>query len=109
MINPGQLSLTTPDGTNRNIIIEPMLEKDEQGLRGTGVYKLYKDAFGEESSLFTEPLEAGETNDDLPDSKNPDFLGTLTFTTSLNWQYEGDLLSVDEQNQVVEYIQSDNG
>ena len=104
MINPLQLSLVKDDCTKRNIIIEPILEKGDKGLHSTGTYKLYKDAIGDESVLFTEPLEATELNNDLPDNMNPDYLGRLEFDSQSNWTYTGDLLSLDEQKQAAVYI-----
>lgn len=105
MVNPVQLSLTQSDGSSRKIIIEPVLEgSKENGLKNIGVYKIYKDAFGDESTLFTEPLEINESNTDLPDENNPDYLGKITITDETDWQYRGDLLNVEEQAQVVKYI-----
>ena len=50
MINAVQTTIPQPDGSDRQVIIEPILEKDgEQGLRATGVFKVYKDAFGDET------------------------------------------------------------
>ncbi|MGZ3871286.1 MAG: hypothetical protein ACXVJD_00125, partial [Mucilaginibacter sp.] len=68
MINPLQLSLISNDGTKRNIIIEPILERQENGLGNTGVFKIYKDAFGDESTLFTESLEIEEAGSELADA-----------------------------------------
>lgn len=104
MINPLQLSLTTGDGGKRNIIIEPVLEKDKKGLHPTGTYKIFKDAFVDESALFTEPLETTAPNNDLPDYLNPDYLGEVVFDGLSHWAYRGDLLTVDEQKQVANYI-----
>ena len=104
MINPLQLSLINSDGSKRYIIIEPILEKHDKSLRNTGTYKIYKDAFGEESALFTEPLETTEPNTDLPDHLNPDYLGKIVFDGQSNWTYTGDLLSLEEQKQAAVYI-----
>jgi len=104
MINPAQLSVVKSDGTIIKIIVEPVLTQQGKDLRPTGVYKLYKDAFGDESALFTEPLEINESNSGLRDSENPDYLGTLTITENNGYRYEGDLLGADEQSQVVDYI-----
>jgi len=105
MINPVQLSLTQSDGSSRKIIIEPVLKSSEENsLKNTGVYKIYKDAFGDESTLFTEPLEINESNTDLADEDNPDYLGKITIIDSIDWRYEGDLLNTEEQAQVIKYI-----
>lgn len=104
MTNPLQLSLTASDGSKRNIIIEPILEKDSKGLHPTGTYRLFKDAFGDESHLFTEPLEAGAPANSLPDHLNPDYLGEIIFDGLSHWSYRGGFLSVDEQKQTANYI-----
>jgi hypothetical protein len=102
MKTPVQLSLTQADGSPRKVIIEPVLEED--GLENTGVYKIYKDAFGDETALFTEPLEINDINDQLADKDNPDYLGKITIADDDKWNYEGDLLGADEQMQVLRYI-----
>lgn len=105
MTNPLQLSLVKEDGTKRNIIIEPVLEKNgKKGLHNTGTYRIYKDAFGDESTLFTEPLETIEPNIRIPDNINPDYLGEIVFDGQSRWAYHGDLLSLDEQKQAATYI-----
>jgi len=104
MINPAQLSVIKTNGTSIKIIVEPVLTQQGKDLHTTGVYKLYKDAFGDESALFTEPLEIHGATSHLRDSENPDYLGTLTVTGNNGCQYEGDLLGADEQSQVVDYI-----
>ncbi|RYZ97598.1 MAG: hypothetical protein EOP47_21305 [Sphingobacteriaceae bacterium] len=105
MINPVQLSLTQPDGTARKIIIEPVLEKTGgDKLHDTGTYKIYKDAFDDKTTLFTEPREPADDSNIIPDEMNPDYLGTLTLNETV--EYKGDLLSEDEQNQLRKYIQT---
>jgi hypothetical protein len=106
MINPVQTSVTQPDGTDRYLIIEPVIEKmDGDGLQATGMYKIYKDAFGDETHLFTEPAELTATENHLPDESNPDYLGTLQISDDRNFVYAGDLLSIQEQRELVEIIQ----
>ncbi|SDS89666.1 hypothetical protein SAMN05216490_2041 [Mucilaginibacter mallensis] len=105
MKTPVQLSLTQSDGSPRKVIIEPVLEEDDNGsLQNTGVYKIYKDAFDDESALFTEPLEINDINDELSDKDNPDYLGKIIITEDDKWKYDGDLLGDDEQMQVLKYI-----
>ena len=106
MINPVQTTITQSDGNDRYLIIEPVLEKGgEQGLHSTGVYKIYKDAFGDETHLFTEPSEVGAEENALPDEANPDYLGTLRIFDDGNLAYAGDLLSIQEQREVALIIQ----
>ena len=106
MINPVQTSITQPDGTDRFLIIEPVLEKErDRGLHATGMYKIYKDAFGDETHLFTEPAELNADSNHLPDEANPDYLGTLRVFDNGEIAYTGDLLSIPEQRELAEIIQ----
>ncbi|MEO3405018.1 hypothetical protein AAFN85_14015 [Mucilaginibacter sp. CAU 1740] len=104
MINPVQSHIPLPDGTDRYVIIEPALHKDAAGkLHPTGLFKIYKDAFGDETHLFTEPAESEGQPDDLPDDRNPDYLGKINLSAT-KWKYEGSLLSYHEQIALVEFI-----
>ncbi len=105
MISPAQVTLTIHEGSSRKIIIEPVLARAGNGLHSTGVFKLYKDAFGDETGLFTEPREIDEVNDDLADENNPDYLGTLRLQNG-EWFYNGDLLGPEEIKQAAGYIQN---
>ncbi|HTK19912.1 MAG TPA: hypothetical protein VL442_10380 [Mucilaginibacter sp.] len=105
MINAVYFILEHADGSKRRIIIEPILEKGAGGIISTGTYKIYKNSADNQSGLFTEKLEIDERNDDLPDESNPDFLGSVSLKADGKWLYEGDLLNVEEQKQVVNYIQ----
>jgi hypothetical protein len=104
MINPVQISILQNDGLKRNVIVEPVLEKYGKGLRSTGTFRVYKDAFGDESALFTEPLEPIINSNKLPDNDNPDYLGRLIFKDKLHYNYEGELLSREEQKQIGNYL-----
>lgn len=107
MINPVQTSIPQPDGSDRYVIIEPILEKEgEHGLRTTGVFKIYKDAFGDETHLFTEPMESDAPADDLPDEQNPDYLGKFVFEGSSVQHFEGHVLSVAEQAYLAVFIET---
>lgn len=107
MINPVQISLAQANGSVRQVILEPVLIKDgDKGLHGTGVFKIYKDAFGDETALFTEPLEPSKNNNDPADEINPDYLGKITFWNDGSWKFEGDLLDTEEQQQLANYIES---
>jgi hypothetical protein len=60
MTNPVQTHIPLADGGDRYVIIVPALHKGNDGkLHSTGLFKIYKDAFGDETHLFTEP---GESN-----------------------------------------------
>ncbi len=103
MKNPVYLALTHPDGSTRSIIIEPVLKHN---LADTGVYKIYKTSIDNESTLFTEELEIYETQASLPDNDNPDYLGTINFLPNhKHWDYNGDLLSKAEQQQIANFLQ----
>jgi|SRR5437868_5965521 hypothetical protein len=104
MINPVYFNIEHPDGSKRRTIIEPLLEKSAGGIVETGTYKIYKNSADNQSGLFTEKLEIDESNDDLPEEINPDFLGNLSLKADGKWLYDGDLLDTEEQRQVVDYI-----
>lgn len=105
MLTPAKISIVQPDESLRKIIVEPILERDDEQLVDTGVYKIYKDAFGDETTLITEPRETGE-NDDLADKNNPDYLGKIILVDDGLWSYEGDILSAGEQLQVAKFLRS---
>jgi hypothetical protein len=105
MISPAYFVIKYPDNSKRRVIIEPVLEKGAGGIVATGTYKIYKNSADNQSGLFTEKLEIDEKNDDLPDADNPDFLGNLSLKADGKWLYEGNLLDVEEQKQVADYIQ----
>ncbi|MDB5135258.1 MAG: hypothetical protein JWP37_1861 [Mucilaginibacter sp.] len=106
MVNPVILNIDLPDGSKRNLIIEPVLERSADGIKNTGIYKLYKSAIDNQSTLFTEKQEIDEINNDIPDEINPDYLGNITIDNHGKWIYKGDLLSHNEQRQLAEYIQN---
>jgi hypothetical protein len=106
MINPVILSIEQHDGSKRTVIIEPVLEKAGGNIKATGSYKIYKSAVDNQSALFTEKLEIDEKNDDLPDDKNPDFLGDISIDADGKWNYKGDLLNAGEQGQVAAYVKN---
>jgi len=107
MINPVQTSIPQPDGSDRYVIIEPILEKEgEHGLRSTGVFKIFKDAFGDETHLFTEPMDSDAPADDLPDEQNPDYLGKFVFEGGSVQHFEGQVLSLAEQAYLAVFIET---
>jgi hypothetical protein len=106
MINPVQTTIPQPDGSDRYVIIEPVLEKEgARGLRSTGVFKIYKDAFGDETHLFTEPAEREGPADELPDELNPDYLGKFVFQDGSVNHFEGGVLSLAEQAYLAVFIE----
>jgi hypothetical protein len=105
MLTPAQISIVQHDDSLRKIILEPILEREGAGLVDTGTYKIYKDAFGDETVLITEPREKGENND-LADQSNPDYLGKVTLIDDNLFTYDGGILSTDEQLQVVKFLRN---
>jgi hypothetical protein len=104
MINPAYFNIEHQDGSKRNIIIEPVLQKIAGSVTATGDYKIYKNSVDNQSGLFTEKLEIDEKNDDLSDESNPDFLGIFSIDAKGKWHYQGGLLNGVEQGQVAGYI-----
>ena len=107
MINPVQTTIPQADGGDRHVIIEPILEKDGEGrYASTGVFKIYKDAFGDETHLFTEPLESEGPADDLPDEQNPDYLGKFVFENGNLQHFDGQVLNLAEQAYLAVFIET---
>jgi len=103
--------INNDNGNPINIIIEPVqTQAANNRLDFTGVYTLYKgDGHGEVHLLEIQEI-APEIGDSLPladDVMNPDFLGRFTYNNNKSkWEYTGGPLSVNEQAQVVAFIQS---
>lgn len=108
MINPVQINVPQEDGSDRYVIVEPVLKKEAgtHGIRETGVYKIYKDAFGDATHLFTEPAEFRETNGVLTDEQNPDYLGKFVFENGQVQHFEGEILSLAEQAYLAVFIEN---
>ena len=105
MLNPVNIKLMKDDGSERAVLIEPILNKQADGLKNTGVYKIYKTE--DDESFFTEPLLMDETASTLDDRDNPDYLGDLVFNPDkTTWNYNGNLLTTIEQQQVADYIRN---
>ena len=105
MINPVQTSITQPDGSDRYVIIEPILKKGEAGgIEATGTYKIYKDALGDETHLYTELAGSSPSDDVLSDEANPDYLGTLDVSDDDSFEYTGSFLSIPEQRELASII-----
>jgi hypothetical protein len=114
MIHTVNHNVTGDNGTQRNIIIEPVLHQTaNHELNTTGLYKLYKGGNDGEAILFEIQEiapEIGESKPQLDDKKNPDYLGQIQFegnSTSV-WHYSEGILSKYEQEQIVEFIQNTN-
>ena len=107
MLNPVNIKLMKDDGTERAVLIDPVLTKNPNGLTNTGVYKIYKTE--DDETFFTEPLLIDTNAPTRDDSSNPDYLGDITFTADNNntaWNYNGDLLTQTEQQQIANYIKN---
>ncbi len=72
---PDEIIRIIPDLTNRGAVTR---------------YKLY--------------IAYGEGSDDLPDEKNPDYLGSILFDAQGYWIYDSEILTVTEQEQVAKFI-----
>ncbi len=107
-------NVTGDNGTQRNIIIEPVLHQSaNHELNSTGLYKLYKGGADGEAILFEVQEiapEIGESKPLLDDKKNPDYLGQIQFEGDVTskWHYSEGTLSDYEQQQVVDFIQNTN-
>src|ERR1700744_1179012 len=107
MINAVQTTIPQADGSDRQVIIEPVITKDDEGRYGsTGAYKIYKDAFGDEPHLFTEAAAFGEEKNDLPDEQNPDYLGKFVFDKGALKHFDGQVLSLAEQAYLAVFIET---
>jgi hypothetical protein len=107
MMNRVQTTITQADGSDRQVIIEPVSVRDDEGrLRSSGVFKIYKDAFGDQTHLFTEPAGGAGSVIDLPDEQNPDYLGKFVFENGSVQHFEGAVLSLAEQAYLAVFIES---
>ena len=73
-------------GPDEIVRILPDMENDGAPMS----YKLY--------------IAYGCMTDHLPDGKNPDYLGKILFDANGYWIYDGDMLSVTEQEQLAKFI-----
>jgi hypothetical protein len=107
MINPIQIRVPQADGSDRYVIIEPILENDaKQSLRSTGVFKIYKDASGDETHFLTESMQSDGSALALPDDKNPDYLGEFVFEEGSVKHFDGQVLSVAEPAYLAVFIET---
>ena len=115
MIHTVNHNVTTAEGAQRNIIIEPVLtHTSSTDLEVTGLYKLYKGGDIAEATLFEVQNIAPEIGESIPlldDKNNPDYLGQIEFKhddNPVDWYYSEGILSLYEQRQVVEFIRNTN-
>ncbi|GAA4325915.1 hypothetical protein GCM10023149_28460 [Mucilaginibacter gynuensis] len=80
MMSPVHITIPQADGSDRYVVIEPVLEKqDPKGLTSAGGYKIYQNNFGDDTPFITAPVEFDTPSNELPDDMNPDYLGKLLF------------------------------
>jgi len=102
MTDPKQFTYIQGDGSVRKIIAVPFdKQSDEQTSR---TFKLYKDALDDNTTLFTDDSMQGALNNDISDDENPDYLGSININQAGEWQYNGDVLSDGEQQQIAEHL-----
>ncbi|PTR01380.1 VCBS repeat-containing protein [Mucilaginibacter yixingensis] len=101
MINPKQFTYIQGDGSVRKVIAAPLTEASNE--QETRTFKLYKDALDDGTTLFTDDSMPA-VNDDISDDENPDYLGSISINQAGEWQYEGDMLNQDEQQQIAENL-----
>ncbi len=87
LMRPAKAWLKRRNGPDEIVRVVQDMGSDVKGLS----YKLYI-AYG------------NLKNDDLPDDRNPDFLGRILFDTEGYWIYDGEILAVAEQEQLAKFI-----
>ncbi|WP_259065029.1 hypothetical protein HDF24_00355 [Mucilaginibacter sp. X4EP1] len=105
ILTPITLGVTGQDGEDYNVAIQHILIQDSNGIYGTtGIFNLYKDDFGLDKDDFGDLLGEREDDYDLPDDQNPDYLGRILFDDDGNWIYDGDTISIMEQEQLANFL-----
>ena len=103
ILTPISIGIDRPDGSNYNVQIAHNLIKDGDGVYGTtGIFSLFFDNFGLDKDDFDDLT--GEDIYELTDEQNPDYLGKILFDDDGNWIYDGDQLTIMEQEQIGEFI-----
>jgi hypothetical protein len=103
ILTPISIGVERPDGSNYNVQIAHNLIKDGDGIFGTtGIFSLFYDNFGLDKDDFEDLT--GEDIYEIADNKNPDYLGRILFDDDGHWIYDGDLLSLMEQEQIGDFI-----
>jgi hypothetical protein len=83
---PGNAWVKRRNGLEEIVRVVPDLEKRID----VSAYKLY--------------VAYGAMGEDVPDERNPDFLGRILFDAQGYWIYDGEPLSIVEQEQVARFI-----
>lgn len=73
-------------GPDEIVRVVPDIDDDNKAL----TYKLY--------------VAYGSNTSNLPDEKNPDYLGRILFDTDGYWIYDGEELTIAEQEQLAKFI-----
>lgn len=103
ILSPISLTIGTPAGREHNVQINHKLSKNADGNYViTGIFNLFVDNFGMDKDEFDD-LDFDETAEML-DEQHPDYLGRILFDSQGDWVYEGEALSVIEQEQIGEFI-----
>jgi hypothetical protein len=92
--NPVILGIDRKNDEHLNVVIDQQLIKaNEQETISTGIYYLYAAAI--------------ETDfDEYLTEEDPSYLGKILFDNDLNWIYDGEFFSVNEQEQIGEFIKN---
>jgi hypothetical protein len=100
---PVSLGIDGPIGNYYNVQIIHVLTQDKDGIFGTtGIFSLFIDNFGLDKDDFDDLIR--KDTYELPDEANPDYLGKILFDTEGHWIYDGNMLSIAEQEQIGVFI-----
>lgn len=101
-------SLTiTDNGKTLNVYFEPM-NASHATCEDSPVYAIYRSK-EKNDSIFNHLSIPGEIGDNIPGLDNinqKDYLGEINICSNGQWEYEGDKLSANEQQQVAAHIQA---
>ena len=107
MMNPVHTTIPQADGSDQRVIIEPIIEIDgANGYRATGIFKIYKDSFGDEAHLISDSTKSGEEYESLNDEENEEYLGKLVFENGSISHFEGRILTLAEQAYLTVFIET---
>ena len=94
---PASKWLKRKDGSTLVIKIEPVFKPVAGTERGQNEYLLYKDDFGMFDILFDKELAENA-------NPKPEFMGRILFDYRDNWIYDGEALTVFEEEQIADFI-----